>query len=68
MMEILWYYSPNQTDLKGKWKFDKQELFASKHYDVLDVDCIDDKCYVLTFNEFCRLIINKYFKRYFYLR
>ena len=51
-MELMWYYHPQQTDLKNT--FDKQELFASKHYDVLDVDCIEDKCYVLTFNEYCR--------------
>ena len=54
MMELLWYYQPQQTELKNKYSFDRQELFSSKHYDVLDVDCIEDKCYVLTFNEYCR--------------
>ena len=53
-MELLWYYQPQQTELKNKSQFDKQELFSSTHYDVLDVDCIEDKCYVLTFNEYCR--------------
>jgi hypothetical protein len=57
MMELLWYYQPQQTELKNKWLFDKQELFSSKHYDVLDVDCIEDKCYVLTFNEYCRFTL-----------
>jgi len=54
MMELMWYYHPTQTDLLHKCEFNKRELFASKHYDVLDVDTIDDKCYVLTFSEYCR--------------
>ncbi len=56
-MEILWYYKPQQTILKNLSNFHDQELFASKHYDTLDVNCIDDKCFVLTFNEFCRYAI-----------
>lgn len=31
-----------------------EELFASKHRDVNSVACVDDKCYVLTMNEFNR--------------
>lgn len=34
--------------------FNSCEVFASKHRDVNSVACIDDKCYVLTYNEFCR--------------
>lgn len=30
------------------------EIFASKHLDVNSVATIDDRCYVLTFNEYCR--------------
>jgi hypothetical protein len=58
MMEILWYYKPHQSALKNVEQFEKEEVFASKHYDVIDVDCIDDKCYVMTFNEFCRFVVD----------
>lgn len=34
--------------------FTNCEVFASKHRDVNSVACIDDKCHVLTYNEFCR--------------
>lgn len=34
--------------------FNSCEVFASKHRDVNSVACIDDKCHVLTYNEFCR--------------
>ncbi|KAH9375119.1 hypothetical protein HPB48_020035 [Haemaphysalis longicornis] len=30
------------------------EIFASKHRDANSVACIEDKCYVLTFAEYCR--------------
>lgn len=54
MMSLLWYYRPEHTK-QGRQKEDMpDELFASKHRDVNSVACIDDRCYVLTFNEYCR--------------
>lgn len=43
-----------QTYLLNKDKYHLNELFASKHYDYLSVDCIEDKCYVLTLNDYTR--------------
>lgn len=56
MMNVLWYYRPEHTDLVISKSTDwpNEEIFASKHRDVNSVACIDDRCYVLTFNEFCR--------------
>ncbi|XP_050423228.1 proteoglycan 4-like [Adelges cooleyi] len=54
MMSLMWYYRPEHTK-QGRQKADMpDELFASKHRDVNSVACIDDRCYVLTFNEYCR--------------
>lgn len=56
MMSLLWYYRPEHTK-QGRQKEDMpDELFASKHRDVNSVACIDDRCYVLTFNEYCRSV------------
>lgn len=30
------------------------EVYASRHRDIESAECIEDKCYVLTFNEYCR--------------
>lgn len=55
-MSLLWYYRPEHTK-QGRLKEDMpDELFASKHRDVNSVACIDDRCYVLTFNEYCRSV------------
>ena len=32
------------------------EIYASKHRDFTSVACIEDKCYVMTFNEYCRSV------------
>jgi len=54
MMSLLWYYRPEHTDV-GRQEDDlQQEIFASKHRDHTSVACIEDKCFVMTFNEFCR--------------
>ncbi|XP_060530509.1 uncharacterized protein LOC132704505 [Cylas formicarius] len=54
MMSLLWYYRPEHTE-QGRLPSDQiDEVFASKHKDSNSVACIDDKCYVLTFNEYCR--------------
>lgn len=54
MMSLLWYYRPEHTE-QGRQPIDcMDEVFASKHQDHNSVACIEDKCYVLTFNEYCR--------------
>lgn len=54
MMSLLWYYRPEHTE-QGRQEADGgEEVFASKHKDHNSVACIEDKCYVLTFNEYCR--------------
>lgn len=54
MMSLLWYYRPEHTE-QGRQLHDcPDEVFASKHQDHNSVACIEDKCYVLTFNEYCR--------------
>ncbi|XP_076273195.1 uncharacterized protein LOC143204515 isoform X3 [Rhynchophorus ferrugineus] len=61
MMSLLWYYRPEHTE-QGRLPTDQpDEVFASRHKDSNSVACIDDKCYVLTFNEYCRY--KKHFKR-----
>lgn len=54
MMSILWYYRPEHTDAGRREEDLADEIFASKHRDHLSVACIEDRCYVLTFNEYCR--------------
>ncbi|ENN78494.1 hypothetical protein YQE_05037, partial [Dendroctonus ponderosae] len=54
MMSLLWYYRPEHTE-QGRLLTDQpDEVFASRHKDSNSVACIEDKCYVLTFNEYCR--------------
>ncbi|CAL1534589.1 unnamed protein product [Lymnaea stagnalis] len=55
MFSMLWYYQPEHT-VQGREPEDgEQELFASKHREENSVACIDDKCFVLMYNEYCRL-------------
>ncbi|RWS23074.1 uncharacterized protein B4U80_08650, partial [Leptotrombidium deliense] len=54
MMTLLWYYRPEHTEPGRCPTHLPNEIFASKHRDVDSVACIDDKCYVLTYNEYCR--------------
>ena len=59
MMSLLWYYRPEHTE-DGRRATDlDDEIFASRHRDVCSVACIEDKCYVLTFNEYCRCVCVK---------
>nr|AII97441.1 BLTX29 [Nephila pilipes] len=53
-MSLLWYYRPEQTETEKKIPCQPNEIFASKHRDTNSVACIEDKCYVLTYSEFCR--------------
>ncbi|TMW39575.1 hypothetical protein DOY81_015345, partial [Sarcophaga bullata] len=54
MMSLLWYYRPEHTE-QGRQPTDSpDEVYASRHRDHNSVACIEDKCYVLTFSEYCR--------------
>ncbi|CAH2229036.1 jg5004 [Pararge aegeria aegeria] len=54
MVSLVWYYRPEHTE-RGRQATDApDEVFASRHRDANSVACIEDKCYVLTFNEYCR--------------
>lgn len=54
MMSLLWYYRPEHTE-QGRQENDcPDEVFASRHRDHNSVACIEDKCYVLTFDPYCR--------------
>lgn len=56
MVSLVWYYRPEHTE-RGRQPTDApDEVFASRHRDANSVACIEDKCYVLTFNEYCRLV------------
>ncbi|KAK2157219.1 hypothetical protein LSH36_195g03067 [Paralvinella palmiformis] len=54
MMSVLWFYRAEHTETERLPRYIDNEIFASRHRDVIPAVCIDDKCYVLTFNEFCR--------------
>ena len=54
MVSLVWYYRPEHTELGRQAADAPDEVFASRHRDANSVACIEDKCYVLTFNEYCR--------------
>ncbi|KAJ8720237.1 hypothetical protein PYW07_012280 [Mythimna separata] len=54
MVSLVWYYRPEHTDIGRQPADAPDEVFASRHRDANSVACIEDKCYVLTFNEYCR--------------
>lgn len=56
MMSLFWYYRPEHTE-QGRQENDaSDEVFASRHKDHNSVACIEDKCFVLTYNEYCRSV------------
>ena len=58
MMSLLWFYRPEHTDIGRQEEDCAEEVFASKHRDHTSVACIEDKCFVMTFNEYCRYVSN----------
>ncbi|XP_014242401.2 titin-like [Cimex lectularius] len=54
VVSLLWYYRPEHTEQGRLPNHPEDEIFASRHKDTNSVACIEDKCYVLTFNEYCR--------------
>ena len=57
LMSVFWYYRPEHTETDKLPRCVSNEVFASKHRDVIPVNCIEDRCYVLTLNEFSRLVL-----------
>lgn len=56
MMGVFWYYRQHHSEGEPVSKYLSNEVFASRHRDIIPVACIEDRCYVLTFNEFCRFV------------
>ncbi|XP_053330654.1 bromo adjacent homology domain-containing 1 protein [Spea bombifrons] len=54
MMSLFWYYRPEHTQGGRNPSMHKNEIFASRHQDENSIACIEEKCYVLTFAEYCR--------------
>ncbi|XP_052273593.1 uncharacterized protein LOC127873695 isoform X2 [Dreissena polymorpha] len=54
MMSVLWYYRPEHAEGGRRPEHLDNEVFAAKHRDETGVACIEDKGYVLTYNEYCR--------------
>lgn len=55
MMSVLWYYRPEQTEMgKQPHVHGENEIMASRHKDDNSVACIVDRCYVLSYPEYCR--------------
>ena len=59
-MSLLWYYRPEHLDC-GRRPCDRpDEIYASRHRDHTSVACIEDKCYAMTYNEYCRYVMWNY--------
>lgn len=60
-MSLIWYYHPEHTELPESIQkgFFPNELLASRYWDCVSVACIEDKCYVLNFNEYNRYCLRE---------
>ncbi|CAB1334870.1 unnamed protein product [Coregonus sp. 'balchen'] len=57
MMSLFWYYRPEHTQGgRNPSTHCENEIFASRHQDQNSVACIEDKCYVLTLAQYCRMV------------
>lgn len=56
MMSVLWFYRPEHAEGGPIYGSLENEVFAAKHKDETLVACIEDRGYVLTFNEYCRQV------------
>ena len=59
MMTIYWYYKPTEQTNFNLEETSDMEVLASRHRDDNSVACIMEKCYVLTFSQFCRFQAQK---------
>ena len=66
-MSLLWYYQPEHTEAGRKPNHMENEVFASRHRDENSVACIDDKCYVLTYDQYCRWVQNTVIMKEMYM-
>ncbi|RMX44765.1 hypothetical protein pdam_00009206 [Pocillopora damicornis] len=66
MMSVFWYYRPEQTEVGRIPNFHgDMEVMASRHKDDNSVACIVDKCYVLSYPEYCRFrALNRLFREF----
>ena len=55
MLSLLWYYRPEHLDRPNPEDL-PDEVYASRHRDTTSVACVEDRCYVMTFNEYCRWV------------
>ena len=59
MMGVFWYYRREHIDSETvASRYLDDEVFASRHRDVVPVACIEDKCFVLPLNQYCRLVLD----------
>nr|XP_014340941.1 PREDICTED: bromo adjacent homology domain-containing 1 protein isoform X2 [Latimeria chalumnae] len=54
MMSLFWYYRAEHIQGGRSPSMHQNEIFASRHQDENSVACIEEKCFVLTFAEYCR--------------
>ncbi|CAD5231839.1 unnamed protein product [Bursaphelenchus xylophilus] len=52
--EVMWYYT--QSQIPEDISVMENELLASKHIDVINVDSIEEHAFVLSYSEYCRFI------------
>ncbi|KAL4238928.1 Bromo adjacent y [Mactra antiquata] len=56
MMSVLWFYRPEHAEGGRIYGNLENEVFAAKHRDETLVACIEDRGFVLTYNEYCRFM------------
>nr|CAB3225065.1 bromo adjacent homology domain-containing 1 protein-like [Phallusia mammillata] len=56
-MSLLWYYRPEHTEDSRVHASNlcDDELFLSRHQDEISVACVEDRCHVLSYSEYCRV-------------
>ncbi|XP_063719747.1 uncharacterized protein LOC134846358 isoform X2 [Symsagittifera roscoffensis] len=61
MAHIYWFYG--EEILACSRKLHERELMASKHADDIDLNCIDDKCFVLTRHQYSRYVADQLLRK-----
>ncbi|KAL3689735.1 hypothetical protein R1sor_016044 [Riccia sorocarpa] len=54
-VKVRWFYRPEETISKRQPFHGEQEIYLSDHCDTQDAECIQDKCRVHTFKDYCKL-------------
>ncbi|BBN09289.1 chromatin remodeling protein [Marchantia polymorpha subsp. ruderalis] len=55
VVKLRWFYHPEETVCGRRPFHGEQELCKSDHFDSQDADCIQGKCKVYTFEDYCML-------------